>query len=238
MSENTGYTEGNDAHTPDPTAMSGTLDTSGVGGGVHSRVEHVSAVFDPEHKVTGYDPETETAVVALDDEAHLARIQESADADADAYARKQEQQDYQQEPAPEGTLERSFVPGVTEEDAKAKAIADGTTVDTTGTSGGVSSEAVVGAESTEFEPADHTVEEVRAYLATADDTETKRVLEAEGEGKDRAGVHNAPEAQVAYDPADYTLADVKAHLEEVDETERERILAAEREGKNRAGLVG
>lgn len=45
--ENTGaYTESGD-HVPDPTAMSGTLETSGTGGGVHESTRGVSGAFEP-----------------------------------------------------------------------------------------------------------------------------------------------------------------------------------------------
>lgn len=41
---------------------------------------------------------------------------------------------------------------------------------------------------TEFDPAEHTVEEVNDYLASADDAEAERVLKAEKSGKDRSTV--------------------------------------------------
>lgn len=40
------YSESSD-HVPDPTAVSGTLETSGTGGGWHSRLEGVAAIFTP-----------------------------------------------------------------------------------------------------------------------------------------------------------------------------------------------
>lgn len=46
---------------------------------------------------------------------------------------------------------------------------------------------------TESNPADFTVEQVNAYLATADEAERTRVLDAEKSGKDRSTV-KAPEA--------------------------------------------
>lgn len=43
---------------------------------------------------------------------------------------------------------------------------------------------------TPYEPADHTVEEVVEYLATASPEEVQRVQEAEAAGKDRAGIRD------------------------------------------------
>lgn len=40
-----------------------------------------------------------------------------------------------------------------------------------------------------FDPSDHTVDEVEAYLATADDAERERVLAAEKAGKARKSLH-------------------------------------------------
>lgn len=45
----------------------------------------------------------------------------------------------------------------------------------------------------EFNPTDHNVDDVNAYLATADEAERERVLKAEAEGKARSTV-KAPEA--------------------------------------------
>ena len=45
----------------------------------------------------------------------------------------------------------------------------------------------------QFDPSAHTVDEVNAYLADADEAERQRVLQAEADGKDRATV-KAPEA--------------------------------------------
>lgn len=45
----------------------------------------------------------------------------------------------------------------------------------------------------QFNPSDHTVDEVNAYLADADEAERQRVLEAEKADKDRSTV-KAPEA--------------------------------------------
>lgn len=42
-----------------------------------------------------------------------------------------------------------------------------------------------------YEPSDYTVDEVNAYLATADDTERSRVLGAETAGKGRVGILHA-----------------------------------------------
>lgn len=41
-----------------------------------------------------------------------------------------------------------------------------------------------------FDPADHTVAEVNAYLAGADEAERARVLDAEQAGKDRQSVRS------------------------------------------------
>ena len=45
----------------------------------------------------------------------------------------------------------------------------------------------------QFNPSDHTVDEVNAYLATADEAERQRVLDAEAADKNRSTV-KAPEA--------------------------------------------
>lgn len=42
----TGYQESGD-HVPDPTALTGTLETSGTGGGVHERISGMTAIFGP-----------------------------------------------------------------------------------------------------------------------------------------------------------------------------------------------
>lgn len=49
-----------------------------------------------------------------------------------------------------------------------------------------------------YNPADHTVDEVNAYLADADDTERQRVLDAEaGAEKPRTGITEGPHATSA-----------------------------------------
>ena len=53
---------------------------------------------------------------------------------------------------------------------------------------------------TEFDPAEHTVDEVNDHLQEADPAEVERVLQEEAAGKDRATVHapstpDAPEDQ-------------------------------------------
>lgn len=46
---------------------------------------------------------------------------------------------------------------------------------------------------TQYDPSEHTVDEVNEHLATADDAERERVLKAEAEGKNRSTV-KAPES--------------------------------------------
>lgn len=43
-----------------------------------------------------------------------------------------------------------------------------------------------------FDPADHTVAQVNAYLADADEDERARVLAAEAEGRNRRGIVEGP----------------------------------------------
>lgn len=49
----------------------------------------------------------------------------------------------------------------------------------------------------EFNPADHTVAEVLAHLADADEEERSRVLGAEAEGKGRRGILQGPHADLS-----------------------------------------
>ncbi len=60
----------------------------------------------------------------------------------------------------------------------------------------------VDGEGGQFDPSQHTVSEVNDYLATADDAERERVLNAEaGEGgKNRAGIMTGRAAGMATDP--------------------------------------
>lgn len=44
----------------------------------------------------------------------------------------------------------------------------------------------------EFDPADHTVPEVLAYMASAEPDEQARVLAAEQQGRDRRGISSGP----------------------------------------------
>ncbi|HYF71325.1 MAG TPA: hypothetical protein VD864_00815 [Nocardioides sp.] len=46
-----------------------------------------------------------------------------------------------------------------------------------------------------FDPSKHTVEEVEAYLATADEAERERVIAAEAEGKARKSIANLAEIE-------------------------------------------
>lgn len=48
-----------------------------------------------------------------------------------------------------------------------------------------------------YNPADHTVDEVNAYLADADEAERTRVLDAERDGKARTGILGSTDADAA-----------------------------------------
>lgn len=47
----------------------------------------------------------------------------------------------------------------------------------------------------DYDPNDYTVDQVNEYLATADETETQRVLAAEAEGQARKGILEGPHAE-------------------------------------------
>lgn len=78
----------------------------------------------------------------------------------------------------------SILPSDVEEAEAPSVTAAATQVPETETSG--RPEETAGAE---FDPSDHTVDEVEAYLATADDAERERVLAAEKAGKARKSLH-------------------------------------------------
>lgn len=52
-------------------------------------------------------------------------------------------------------------------------------------------EDLIGATTTDFDPGEHTVDEVQAHLKDASDAERARVLELERDGKGRSGILNS-----------------------------------------------
>jgi hypothetical protein len=88
-----------------------------------------------------------------------------------------------------------------------------------------------------FDPSDHNIDDVQAYLANATDEERARVLEAERAGKARKTLLDAPGS---FDPAGHSVEDVQAYLASADEDEQARVLAAERARGDaaRKSLVG
>lgn len=92
-----------------------------------------------------------------------------------------------------------------------------------------------------FDPAEHTVDEVKDHLKDLDTSteegtqEHNEVLEREAEEKDRKGV----KAEPIYDPAEHTVNEVLDHLAEPDISVEEynRILSAEKTGKARKGIL-
>lgn len=83
------------------------------------------------------------------------------------------------------------------------------------------------------DPGEHTVEEVLAHLAEADDDEKSRVFDAERAGKARRGVLGA----APFDPSEHTVDEVNDHLAKSDDTEQYRVLALEEGGKARKGIL-
>lgn len=64
----------------------------------------------------------------------------------------------------------------------------------------------------ESDPADFTVDEVAAYLATASDDEVARVRALEGQGKNRKGITEASKPRAPKDGSDgYTRVVVDAY---------------------------
>ena len=91
----------------------------------------------------------------------------------------------------------------------------------------------------EYDPAEHTVEEVKEYVEEHPD-QAEEILEAELEGKERKTLVPALEEAVPFDPNDHTMPEVLEYLTSPDTSpeEQERVLELERNGKARKGILG
>lgn len=209
-----GYQENPD-HVPNPMDASGTLDTSGVGGrGQHSDLRGVSGVFGE-----GPDP-------AELRERRYASVHPNDDDPRRVYPENPS-------PFPEGTIDASDVLSPEEilqrvDPGRPDLPPEAYTTDAQGNP----LPAAEIPQDQEFDPADHTVPEVKEHLAGADEDEQQRVVAEEEAGKQRKGVIGE------YDPGEHVASDVNAYLAAADEAERERVLEAERAGKNRKSIVG
>jgi hypothetical protein len=82
---------------------------------------------------------------------------------------------------------------------------------------------------TEFDPSEHKVTEVNAYMTGASEDEQARVLEDEQAGKDRSTI-----ADIAFNPSDHTVVEVNEYLATAHQNEQTRVLEDEKAGKNRS----
>ena len=85
-----------------------------------------------------------------------------------------------------------------------------------------------------FDPGDHTIEEVMAYV-DANPDEAHEVLEAEREGKARVTLLTQLE-DLTFDPAEYTVTQVIGYVEDHPE-KLDDVIAAEQTGRNRTTLI-
>lgn len=92
------------------------------------------------------------------------------------------------------------------------------------------------AEAGEYDPGDHNVDEVNAYLDGADEPARERVFALERDGKARVGILEGPHA--VFDPTAHNVDDVNAYLAIADDAEQARVLDAERAGEARKGILG
>ena len=86
-----------------------------------------------------------------------------------------------------------------------------------------------------FDPAAHTVDEVKAYADEHPD-DISDLLEAEIAGKDRSSLVSYLEDLVPYDPADYTVDEVVEYAETYPD-QLDELISAEQAGKNRTTLI-
>lgn len=86
-----------------------------------------------------------------------------------------------------------------------------------------------------FDPAAHTVDEVKAYADEHPD-DIEELLEAEAAGKNRSTLIAYLEERVPYDPGDYNVAEVVEYAEQYPDM-IDDIIAAEQAGKNRSTLI-
>jgi hypothetical protein len=194
----------NDDHVPDPTAVSGTLDTTGIYGGEHESVEKVTGVFAAARAADLAGVDTD----GMDDETRERVEQSAAEAKEQAEAAGAV---LPPNPFPEGTLNVSEVLTPEEQaqrldpaapdplvehareqgyDVDDDAYRSGQPVSDTETLEPVEQEkpAEEAAPAADFDPSRHTVDEVSAYLSQADEAEKERVLAAERAGKARKSI--------------------------------------------------
>ena len=155
-------------HVPDPTAVSGTLDTTGIYGGHHESIENITGVFAAARARDLGSANTDE----LDDEA-TERVEQSAQ-EAQEHAEAVGAPVLPPNPFPEGTLHAGDVLTPEEQAQRLDPASSPAPVD----------ESVVDA----YDPFEHSVTEVNEYLGGQDEAERDRVLAAERAGKARKGV--------------------------------------------------
>lgn len=89
---------------------------------------------------------------------------------------------------------------------------------------------------TEYDPGEHTVDEVMEY-ANAHPDDARWLYDMEVAGKNRVTLVSQLEALMPYDPGEWTVPDVVAYAQE-NPAEVPDIIAAEEAGKNRSSLLG
>lgn len=89
-----------------------------------------------------------------------------------------------------------------------------------------------------YEPSEHTVAEVKAYVEEHPD-QAPEILEAEQEDQDRATLVPTLEKKAdLYNPSDHNAPDVVEHLESLDDDEEyDRIIEWEKRGKARKSVL-
>jgi PKD repeat protein len=87
-----------------------------------------------------------------------------------------------------------------------------------------------------YDPADHTVEEVKTHAEGLSDDEIRAILDAEVAGKNRSTLVSALEDMLPYDPGAHTVQEVVDHAT-ANPDEVQAILDAENAGKQRSTLV-
>ena len=160
-----GYQENPD-HVPDPTAVSGTLDTSGIyGGGAHESIRGTTEVFNVADRLSAPSEPDESIADTPDDEVVVDASREPDLAGPVADPAEQENPS----PFPEGTLDVSDV--LTDEEIAQRSDPDRPDP-----------------LAAEFDPSEHTVAEVNTYLGSASEDERARVLAAEQADRNRKGI--------------------------------------------------
>jgi hypothetical protein len=86
-----------------------------------------------------------------------------------------------------------------------------------------------------YDPGDHTIDEVKAYVEAHPD-EAGEIYDAEYEGSSRSTLLTWLEARIPFDPSDHTVTEVIGYIEE-NPDQLDQVLAAERAGKNRSTLI-